>query len=105
MAPFTEDAGAYLTVKSCDPAPCLSEKDTLDVLAAISEPPHGVIRRQGDGVVTSSNTGVVRLEGGELSIDIKPRSAYQEEMDALSRDICTILEAHGVSATTYGMFP
>lgn len=97
-------------MKPCGPAPCLSEKDTNDLLSAVSECPHGAIRRlgkhpEGNDVVTSSNTGIVTLKDGKLFMDLKPRGTYQDEMEGVGHEIVRILGTHGITGTIHDVFP
>ena len=110
IASATEEKNPKFSVTPCGPAPCLSEKDSNDILSAVSECPSGAIRRlgkhpDGDDVVASSNTGLVILNDGKLFMDLKPRGTYQDEMEGIAHDIVRILGSHGIPGTISDIFP
>lgn len=101
----TDDTGAVLTAERTSPSPSVSEEDTAVFLDLLLATPAGVVRRDHDVPVTSSNTGLISLRSGRMDMTFKVRSAHPEELSDVADAITAVLGSHGVPYETSAHFP
>jgi dipeptidase D len=101
--------GVQFTAQSTHvPASVLNAAGQENIIAAILSEPNGVLKMSEDipGLVqTSSNLGILKIEGNHFSAMNMPRSSVDEELDAVSNQLQQIYWGLGAQSELTDRFP
>ena len=96
---------AEVSVTRAEPEP--SYADTEDLFELIANVPRGVQSKneQQGFVVTSLNCGVIKSEGGKVTLTFALRSSIAAELEALKEKVSKCAESYGFSAEPGAQYP
>ena len=85
----------------------LTPKNTGRVISILTLAPNGVVRRDGEFVVTSTNAGVIRQDKKAAVVEIllESRSSRESELDALELTLDRLAHLCGVEITHSARYP
>ena len=87
---------------------CFSAADSLEILKFIDKTPTGVYKMSDElpGLPeTSSNIGIIKTDGGRVTLSLSLRSAKNSEKAKLSAEVHRICNAFSAEVKEYGEYP
>ena len=107
LAPNSQktDPDMSVTLSTCEPSPAFSESLSAAFTEAVVTVPNGPLDRDGFGVKTSSNVGVVSSTDSDLVLVVKPRSSDMRALDALISQQVTLCTDLGATCDEYTVLP